>query len=160
MPAQHGYAVGVQWTGDLGTGTSAYRAYARTTTVRAPGKSEIAGSADRAFHGDPDRWNPEELLIAALSQCHLLSYLHVAVRHGVVVTGYADDATGELETDPDGGGRMTAVDLHPRVELADERQRALADTLHDEAHRLCFIASSVSVPVRHHPVPPTARPRL
>lgn len=158
MPAdrahpEHDFSVAVQWTGDRGTGTSAYRSYDRTTVVRARGKPDVPGSADRAFHGQPDRWNPEELLIAALSQCHLLSYLHVAVRHGVVVTGYTDDATGVLATDPDGGGRMTRVDLYPRVALADERQRALADTLHDEAHRLCFIANSVSVPVHHHPVP-------
>ena len=154
MGPEHGYAVEVEWTGDRGTGTDAYRSYDRTTVVRSAGKPDVDGSADRAFHGDAARWNPEELLIAALSQCHLLSYLHVAVRHGVVVTGYTDDATGVLETDPDGGGRMTGVDLHPRVVLADEGQRELADGLHEEAHRLCFIANSVSVPVRHHPVRP------
>ena len=150
MGPGHRYAVDVEWTGDTGTGTSGYREYRRTTTVRAAGKHDLAGSADRSFHGDADRWNPEELLVAALSQCHLLSYLHVAVRHGVVVTGYDDAATGELQTDPDGGGRMTRVDLNPRVRLADEGQRAVADALHDEAHRLCFIASSVSFPVEHH----------
>ena len=147
----HRYAIDVEWTGDTGTGTSGYRDYRRTVTVRADGKHELAGSADRAFRGDADRWNPEELLVAALSQCHLLSYLHVAVQHGVVVTGYEDAATAELETDRDGGGRLTRVDLHPRVRLADEGHRALADSLHDEAHRLCFIANSVSVPVHHHP---------
>lgn len=154
MGPQHAYAVGVRWTGDRGSGTSGYRDYSRTTVLRASGKPDVPGSADRAFHGEADRWNPEELLVAALSQCHLLSYLHVAVRHGVVVTGYTDDATGILQTDDGGGGRMVGVDLHPMVVLADERQRAHADALHDEAHRLCFIANSVSVPVRVHPVPP------
>ena len=154
MPGTHTYAVDVDWIGDRGTGTSAYRAYGRATVVRAAGKPDLPGSADRPFFGDADRWNPEELLVAALSQCHLLSYLHVCVRHGVVVTGYADSATGEMVETGDGGGRLTRVDLHPRVRLADERQRALADSLHAEANRLCFIASSVNFPVHHHPVAP------
>lgn len=150
----HGYAVAVEWTGDRGTGTSGYRAYGRSTTVRAAGKAALAGSADPTFHGDADRWNPEELLVAALSQCHLLSYLHVAVRHGVVVTGYTDGATGEMVTTPDGGGHLTRVDLHPVVALADETQRDLADSLHSEANRLCFIANSVNFPVHHTPRAP------
>ena len=158
MPGTHRYAVGVEWIGDRGTGTSAYRAYGRATIVRADGKPDLPGSADRPFFGDADRWNPEELLVAALSQCHLLSYLHVCVRNGVIVTGYDDAATGEMVQTPDGGGRLTRVDLHPRVRLADEGQRALADSLHPEANRLCFIANSVNFPVHHHPVPPEASP--
>jgi organic hydroperoxide reductase OsmC/OhrA len=150
----HGYEVRVEWTGNRGTGTSAYRAYGRSNVVRGAGKPDLPGSADRHFFGDADRWNPEELLVAALSQCHLLSYLHVAVRNGVVVTGYTDTATGVLEVDPDGGGRLTEVDLHPVVMLADETQRPLADSLHAEANRLCFIANSIRFPVRHHPVAP------
>ncbi|MGN6744223.1 MAG: OsmC family protein [Amnibacterium sp.] len=148
----HGYEVTVEWTGDRGAGTTGYRGYDRTNVVRASGKPDLPGSADRHFFGEADRWNPEELVIAALSQCHMLSYLHVAVRNGVVVTGYTDTATGSLEVDADGGGRLTGVDLHPVVVLADESQRALADSLHAEAHRLCFIANSVRFPVRHHPV--------
>ena len=150
----HGYEVSVEWTGNRGTGTSAYRTYGRTNVVRAAGKPDLPGTADTRFFGDADRWNPEELVVAALSQCHLLSYLHVAVRSGVVVTGYTDTANGSLAVDPDGGGRLTEVDLHPVVTLEDESQRALADALHGEAHRLCFIANSVNFPVRHHPVAP------
>jgi len=153
---RHSYAVEVEWTGDRGKGTASYRAYGRDSTVRAQGKPELAGSADRTFHGDRDRWNPEELLLAALSQCHLLSYLHVCVKHGVVVTGYRDAATGEMTETGDGGGRFTRVDLHPEVDLADESQRVLADSLHEEAGRLCFIASSVNFPVHHMPVAPAA----
>jgi organic hydroperoxide reductase OsmC/OhrA len=151
---RHAYEVDVEWTGNRGEGTTGYRAYGRDNLVRAAGKPDLAGSADRTFHGDRDRWNPEELLVAALSQCHMLSFLHVCVNHGVVVTGYRDAATGEMTETGDGGGRFTRVDLHPVVELADESQRALADSLHEEAHRLCFIANSVRFPVRHHPVVP------
>jgi organic hydroperoxide reductase OsmC/OhrA len=90
---EHHFAVSLEWTGNRGSGTSDYRAYGRDHVVRAEGKHEIRGSSDRIFHGDADRWNPEELLIAALSQCHLLSYLHVAASNGVVVTDYTDAAT-------------------------------------------------------------------
>jgi organic hydroperoxide reductase OsmC/OhrA len=154
----HSYAVDVEWTGNRGEGTATYRGYGRDNTVRAVGKPALAGSADRTFHGDRDRWNPEELLLAALSQCHLLSYLHVCVKHGVVVTGYRDAATGEMTETGDGGGRFTRVDLHPTVELADESQRTLADGLHAEASRLCFIANSVNFPVHHAPVAPQRAP--
>jgi organic hydroperoxide reductase OsmC/OhrA len=152
--SEHSYALAAEWTGDRGTGTSGYRDYGRDVVLRVAGKPELLASADRPFRGDADRWNPEELLLAALSECHLLSYLHVAVQHGVVVTGYTDEATGAMVVTDDGAGHFTRVDLHPRVELADESQRALADTLHAQANRLCFIANSVNFPVHHAPVAP------
>ncbi|RIX31134.1 OsmC family protein [Amnibacterium setariae] len=154
MATQHTYALAAEWTGNRGSGTSGYRDYGRDVLLTIAGKPDLPASADRPFRGDPARWNPEELLLAALSECHLLSYLHVAVNNGVVVTGYTDAATGAMEVDRDGGGRFTRVDLHPRVALADESQRALADSLHAEANRLCFIANSVSFPVHHHPEAP------
>ncbi|KQT91632.1 peroxiredoxin [Marmoricola sp. Leaf446] len=148
--ATHHYRLGVTWTGDRGTGTSGYRDYARDVALRAEGKPELLGSADRPFRGDPSRWNPEELLLAALAQCHLLSYLHVAVTHGVVVTGYEDAATGTMEQQGI-GGRFTEVVLHPVVTVADPAQVDLAASLHAEASAACFIASSVAFPVRHEP---------
>ncbi len=150
MPIDHHYAVEVEWTGDRGTGTSDYRAYGRDHVVRAPGKPPIAGSSDTAFRGDADRWNPEELLLAALSQCHLLSYLHVAAAHGVVVTGYADAASGSMVLTPDGGGHFTSVTLRPRVTIA-AGDPGLAHALHEEAAAKCFIAASVGFPVLHEP---------
>lgn len=148
--ATHRYALRSVWTGDLGTGTSGYRDYARDVTLSSAGKPDLLGSADRPFRGDPGRWNPEELLLAALSQCHLLSYLHVAVTHGVVVTAYADEASGTM--DQQGiGGRFTEVLLRPRVTVADPSQVGLATRIHGEAAAACFIASSVAFPVRHEP---------
>ncbi|MGT2424725.1 OsmC family protein [Amnibacterium kyonggiense] len=154
MASEHSYALAAEWTGDRGSGTSGYRDYGRTVTLRIAGKPDLLASADRPFRGDADRWNPEELLLAALSECHLLSYLHVAVQHGVVVTGYTDAATGSMVVTDDDAGHFTRVDLHPRVVLADEAQRELADSLHAEANRLCFIANSVNFPVHHAPVRP------
>ena len=154
MGSTHAYALTAEWTGNRGAGTTGYRDYGRNVLLRADGKPDLLASADVPFRGDADRWNPEELLLAALSQCHLLSYLHVAVKHGVVVTGFEDRATGEMVVTDDDAGHFVRVDLHPRVALADESQRALADTLHAEARRLCFIANSVSFPVHHHPEAP------
>ncbi|WP_138413352.1 OsmC family protein [Sinomonas gamaensis] len=151
---EHHYTVTVTWTGNRGTGTSGYRDYGRQHDVALPGLPVLPGSADPTFRGDRDRYNPEQLLLAALSQCHMLSYLHVAVLHNVVVTGYTDEAEGTMRLNRDGSGEFTDVVLHPRVQLADEDQRALADSLHDEAHHLCFIARSVNFPVRAEPSAP------
>ena len=146
----HHYRLGVAWTGNRGTGTSGYRDYARDLTLRADGKPELLGSADPTFRGDAGRWNPEELLVAALAQCHLLSYLHVAVTHGVVVTDYHDEPEGTMEQSGI-GGRFTRVLLRPVVTVADAAQIELATRIHAEAGAACFIASSVGFPVDHEP---------
>ena len=151
MPRTHHYATALRWTGDRGTGTSGYRDYDRTHEVRAPGKPVLPGSSDRAFFGEADRWNPEELLVAALSACHLLAYLHRAVLAGVVVTDYTDDAAGSMAEDGDGGGRFTEVVLRPVVTVADAAMTESAQALHAEAAARCFIARSVAFPVRHEP---------
>jgi organic hydroperoxide reductase OsmC/OhrA len=149
----HSFAVSVEWQGNLGTGTSSYKAFSRDHVVRVDGvhgKRAIEGSAARPFHGDAERWNPEEQLIAALAQCHLLSYLHVATQAGVVVESYTDAATGTLHVEADGSGALVEVVLRPVVTIsAGDPATALA--LHAEANRLCFIANSVNFPVRHEP---------
>lgn len=150
MNADHRFAASLVWTGDRGTGTSSTRAYGRDHVISVPGKPDLHASAARVFHGDVERWNPEEQLIAALAGCHLLSYLYVAVANGVVVVGYEDAPEGILTTTPDGGGRFTEVVLRPVVTIAGGDPE-LAQTLHAEANRLCFIASSVNFPVRHEP---------
>ena len=148
----HRYEISLTWTGNRGTGTSGYRAYGRSHDVRADGLPPIAGSSDRAFHGDRDRWNPELELTAALSQCHLLSYLHVCASAGVIVTSYTDDARGTMAETGDGGGRFTEVVLRPRVTVSEESMVEAALRLHGEASTKCFIAASVNFPVRHEPV--------
>jgi organic hydroperoxide reductase OsmC/OhrA len=146
----HTYTTTVTWTGNRGTGTSGYRDYGREHTVAAaPG--ELRGSADPAFRGDADRWNPEQLLVAALSQCHMLSYLHRCAVNDVVVTAYTDHARGTM-TAAGGGGRFTEVVLAPAVTVAAPEMVEKAVRLHEDAHRDCFIAASVNFPVRHEPV--------
>ncbi|QEO10342.1 OsmC family protein [Protaetiibacter larvae] len=151
MDHRHNYAVSVEWTGNRGSGTTGYRDYGREHVVRADGKlHELAGSSDRVFHGDRERWNPEELLLAALAQCHLLSYLHVATARGIVVVEYQDAAVGELVQAPDGGGRFTSATLRPVVTIAEGDVEDALDA-HREASEKCFIAASVNFPVHHEP---------
>ncbi|MGE0168935.1 OsmC family protein [Nocardioides sp.] len=139
------------WTGNTGEGTSTYRGYKRTHTVEAEGPPELLGSADRTFHGDRERWNPEQLLLASLAQCHMLSYLHVCVDAGVVVTQYLDRPTGSMKTEADGSGRFTEVVLHPEIVVTDDSMIEAARDAHRRANALCFIANSVNFRVRHEP---------
>lgn len=148
MHGEHRYALTTTWTGNRGAGTAGYRDYDRDVTVEVAGKPALLGSADRPFRGNPERWNPEDLLLAALSQCHLLSYLHACVVRGVVVTGYADEATGVMRQEGN-GGRFESVTLRPRVTVAAESMVDAALAAHDDAHEWCFIANSVNFPVRH-----------
>ncbi|GAA0444180.1 peroxiredoxin [Actinoplanes capillaceus] len=151
MPLAHHYAIVVTWTGNRGTGTSGYRDYGRDHDVTAEGPPPIAGSSDRTFRGDPERWNPEQLLLAALSQCHMLSYLHACADAGIVVTSYVDRAAGEMTTRA-GSGRFTEAVLRPEVTVASPEMVETAVKLHDDAHHACFIANSVNFPVRHEAV--------
>jgi organic hydroperoxide reductase OsmC/OhrA len=152
MGREHHYQATVTWTGNLGEGTSGYHSYSRDAEVSAEGKPMLPGSSDPAFRGDPKRWNPEELLVASLSQCHMLWFLHLCAGNGIVVTSYTDDAEGTMAEDADGGGRFTTVTLRPRAIIVDPDRRDRARELHEEAHRLCFIANSVNFPVTCEPV--------
>ena len=157
MEKIHRYAVTVTWTGNAGTGTSGYRAYERRHEITAGSeKPPISGSADPAFRGDAKRWNPEELLIASISACHKLWYLHLCTVAHVVVVGYVDRAEGEMEETPDGSGHFRRVVLRPQVTVAPGSDVAKARDLHIEAHAKCFIANSVNFPVEHEPVINTA----
>ena len=149
---EHRYELTVRWTGNSGSGTASYRGYSRDHDILIPGLPVLKGSADPTFHGDRERYNPEQLLLAALAQCHMLSFLHVAVKHGVVVTDYRDEALGLMTLNRDGSGQFERVTLRPHVTVADAAQVELAGQLHHEANRVCFIARSVNFPVEHEPV--------
>ena len=152
MAKTHRYQVTVEWTGNTGTGTASYRSYERRHEISAgPSKPPIPGSSDPSFRGDPARWNPEELLVASLSACHKLWYLHLCAISGIVVTAYIDHAEGEMLEQADGSGRFVRVALRPRVTVAPESDLAKARELHDRAHAMCFIASSVNFAVGHEP---------
>jgi organic hydroperoxide reductase OsmC/OhrA len=157
LTREHHYRVTTTWTGNLGTGTSDYGAYSRDHEITIAGKSgPLPGSSDAAFRGDPARYTPEELLVASLSTCHMLWFLHLCADAGIVVTEYKDAATGEMSEHADGSGEFTLVILRPGAVIADPARIAEAMTLHARAHELCFIARSVNFPVQHEPVVVTA----
>ncbi|QMW03786.1 OsmC family protein [Spirosoma foliorum] len=151
MAKQHTYALTIQWTGNKGEGTSTYRSYERSHTISVENKPDLLGSSDPSFRGDKTRYNPEELLVASLSSCHMLSYLHLCAVAGVVVLDYTDKATGTMAETPDGGGHFTEVTLYPLVVVAEESMVAKANELHHQANKLCFIANSCNFPVHHQP---------
>jgi organic hydroperoxide reductase OsmC/OhrA len=148
---EHSYVISVEWTGNLGEGTASYRSYSRDHRVHAEGKPPLLASSDPRFRGDAQRYNPEELLVAALSGCHMLWYLHLCADEGIRVVSYMDHAEGCMAVHDEGGQFLEAV-LRPQVIVADPSMVLAATALHERANRACYIASSVSFRVRHEPV--------
>jgi organic hydroperoxide reductase OsmC/OhrA len=151
MAKEHSYRMNLTWSGAAAGPVESYERYSREYRIEMDGKAPLVGSADPLFRGDRSLLNPEELLLAALSSCHMLSYLAHAARRGVVVVRYEDAASGTM-TLAGGGGHFTEVVLRPRVTIRAGSDAALAQRLHEDAHRDCFIASSVNFPVRHEAV--------
>lgn len=148
----HQYRIAIEWTGNRGQGTATYAGYDRDHMIRSGNKAPIAGSSDPAFRGDGTRWNPEELLLASISSCHKLWYLHLCSAAGIVVTRYTDGAEALMEEDGTGAGRFTSATLRPRVVIQAGGDTAKAAALHHDAHRYCFIANSVNFPIECEPV--------
>jgi len=148
----HHYEVNVEWTGNKGQGTANYRGYGRSHTIAAADKPVILGSSDPAFRGDRGCYNPEELLVASVSACHMLWYLHLCAEAKVIVLRYGDDPTGTLLETVEGGGRFREVVLRPKVAIAPTSDVTLAQKLHETAHHHCFIANSVNFPIRCEPI--------
>jgi organic hydroperoxide reductase OsmC/OhrA len=153
MPSHH-YSLTTVWTGNTGKGTAGYRDYERSYEVRIPQKPVLLGSSDPKFRGDAARHNPEDLLVASLSACHMLWYLHLCSDQKIICTHYSDAAEGEMEITSNGAGRFTKVVLHPEIVITSEAGLKAAHALHERAHALCFIANSVNFPVE---VSPTIR---
>jgi organic hydroperoxide reductase OsmC/OhrA len=149
--ATHMYELEVTWTGNTGDGTATYRSYNRDSETTADGPPTLPGSSDPSFRGDPTRWNPEQLLVASVAQCHLLWYLHLCAVNHVVVTAYTDSPIGVMAETPDGGGHFTEIVLHPQVTVTSPDMVTRAEELHAQAHQLCFIANSVNFPITHQP---------
>jgi organic hydroperoxide reductase OsmC/OhrA len=147
----HDYKARLIWDGNLGTGTTTYTGYGRKYRLQIEGKPELVGSADPMFRGDANIYNPEDLFVAALSSCHLLSYLALCARTKINVVAYEDHASGTLLLTPNGGGIFESVTLRPIVTVARGSDEKRAMELHEQAHDLCFIAASVKIPVLHEP---------
>ena|SRR5579883_2802948 len=146
----HHYHLVNRWTGNLGKGTAAYTAYSRNFELQDGGKSAaIAGSSDPAFRGDPARYNPEELLLGALSSCHMLWVLHLCADAGITITEYTDEPVGDVVQNPDGSGEFTRVLLRPKMTITDAARIPEAMEVHDKVREVCALARSVNFPVEH-----------
>jgi organic hydroperoxide reductase OsmC/OhrA len=152
MEKQHLYTAIIEWTGNLGKGTQGYQNYGRDHIIGFEDKPAINGSSDPAFRGDRSKHNPEDLLVASISACHMLWYLHLCSSAGVIVEAYSDRPVGKMTENPDGSGQFTEVVLHPTVVVRDTHMKEKAALIHSDVHRYCFIAKSVNFPVFYQPI--------
>ncbi len=148
---QHHYELQLTWRGNTGKGTTSYTSYERSYEISIPGKPVLQGTADPMFRGNPAIYNPEDMLVAALSACHMLWYLHLCAVNNVIVIDYIDYAEGEMQLDDSGLGKFTEVTLKPVVTVSDKSMIPTAIELHKTANASCFIANSVNFPVHHQP---------
>lgn len=147
MHRTHNYQVRTVWTGNKGQGTSGYQAYERSHEIQVEGKPKILASSDPKFRGDANRYNPEELFLASIATCHMLWYLHLCADNQITVLAYTDNARGTMEENLDGSGQFVEVILAPVVTIG-RGDSVLAESLHDQANSLCFIARSLNFPVQ------------
>ena len=145
MGKEHTYQINLKWTGNLGEGT-------RDHVISAEGKPDLLASSDKVFRGNPERYNPEEMLLASASSCHMLSYLHLCAVHHIVVVDYMDNPTGKMLESADGSGRFEEIILNPVIVVTERAMITKATELHHNANKLCFIANSLNFPIKHLPV--------
>lgn len=148
---EHTYRVSVVWTGNTGAGTADYKAYERAHVISAPGKTDIPGSSDKSFRGDAGRWNPEDMLVASASTCHMLWYLHLCAVNDVVVLDYRDEPEGVMIEEANGSGAFSHILLRPQIKLSVGSNEGRARELHHEAHKMCFIANSLKCQIATEP---------
>ena len=150
MSIKHTFKATVNWTLKAGESTQKPRAFSRNHEVVIANKATpLSVSAAKTFRGDETLYNPEDLLLSALTSCHMMSYLYVCAQHHIEVLSYTDNSEGDLEVTTSGSGRFKTVRLKPVVTIKDAHQKALALTLHEKANALCFIANSCNFPVLH-----------
>ncbi|MGG6229376.1 OsmC family protein [Tenacibaculum sp. SDUM215027] len=152
MKGQHNYIANIEWTGNKGKGTSNYKDFERSHIISIDNKPNILCSSDPEFRGDKTKYNPEELLLASLSSCHMLWYLHLCSESNIIVTKYIDRATGIMITKPNGSGHFSEVSLSPTVVVSEDSMIEKAIELHKKANECCFIANSVNFKVLHNPI--------
>jgi organic hydroperoxide reductase OsmC/OhrA len=127
------------------TKTFAYESYNRAHEWRFDGGVTTPASAAPDYRGEPERVDPEEAFVAALSSCHMLTFLAIAAKKKLVVDSYEDRAVGKMEKNAEGKLAVTHVHLHPKIHFAEgiEVDAATLKKMHHDAHENCFIANSV-----------------
>ncbi|PIF32208.1 organic hydroperoxide reductase OsmC/OhrA [Flavobacterium sp. 9] len=146
----HLFKAELNWTSTKKQEETTSRFYSKSHQIKIEGKPVLAVSAAKAFKGDPELYNPEDLLLSSLVSCHMMSYLYVCSQNGIEVLEYSDNAEATLEVSPNGSGRFTEVRLNPKVKISNSDKINLALELHTKANQLCFIANSCNFPVLHN----------
>ena len=149
MTFKHLFKAQINWTSSENQEPSKRKFYSKSHQIKIEGKPVLNVSAAKAFKGDPELYNPEDLLLSSLVSCHMMSYLYVCSQNGIEVLEYSDNAEATLEVSPDGSGRFVEVRLKPNVKIANADKMDLAIELHTKANQLCFIANSCNFPVLH-----------
>ncbi|WP_163398539.1 OsmC family protein [Flavobacterium fluviatile] len=156
MTFKHIFKAAINWTSNQNQEQLGRKFYSKSHKILIEGKPVLDVSAAKAFKGDPELYNPEDLLLSSLVSCHMMSYLYVCCQNGIEVLEYTDNAEAILEVAPDGSGRFTEVRLYPKVKIANPDQIQGALELHTKANQLCFIANSCNFPVLHNATCETA----
>jgi len=146
---KHLFKAALNWNSNQNQEDSTKRFYSKSHQIKIDGKPALNVSAAKAFKGDPELYNPEDLLLSSLVSCHMMSYLYVCSQNGIEVLEYSDNAEATLEVSPDGSGRFVEVILKPKVKISNPDKIELALELHTKANQLCFIANSCNFPVLH-----------
>ena len=152
MNTQHNYKLATKWTGNQGTETFNHKDFERSYTIQIENKADIFGSSDPEFRGDKTKHNPEELLLASVSSCHMLWYLYLCYEAQIMVTNYVDNATAILEETENGNGKFSSITLNPIITVTEESMVEQATELHKKANEFCFVANSLNLKVDHQPV--------
>ena len=146
----HLFKVALNWMKKDNISSSSTRIYTKSHHISIEGKPDLEVSAAKAFKGDPNLYNPEDLLLSSLTSCHMMSYLYCCMQYKIEVISYQDHSEATLQVNPDGSGKIVKVDLFPEIIISDSSQIELALSLHKKANELCFIANSCNFPVYHH----------
>ena len=147
----HLFKVALNWIKKEPQTDSSTRIYTKSHHISIEGKPDLEVSAAKAFKGDPNLYNPEDLLLSSLTSCHMMSYLYCCMQYKIEVISYQDHSEATLQVNPDGSGKIVKVDLFPEIIISNSSQIELALSLHKKANELCFIANSCNFPVYHHP---------
>ncbi len=145
------FKVHTKWSSLTENDTSRSRSNPKTHNTHIMGKEPLIISAAKEFKGDKTKHNPEDLFLAALSSCHMMSYMYLCDKNNITLIHYTDETTGILGVKADGSGEFISIVLYPIVTILEKNKIDLAIRLHKEANRLCFIANSCSVPIDHKP---------
>ncbi len=152
MSDTHTFETTLAWPADAAQKLPPDPAFSRNSVLAAPGKPVIVASSPAVFGGDTARYNPEEMLMLSLSQCHLLTYLAIAAKKRMGILKYEDRVVGTLGMGASGKMQMVDVLLRPRVTVAKGTNLTDAHALHETAHASCFMANSVNFTVRNEPL--------